>query len=116
MCDLENSRYKEYNFKAFEYEKKKIQPTQIASLLGKYKLKAKPIRVGEIVKRGYEGAELRKVFSRYIPEAQPQADEKFLPFPDFVVPDVTTLQSSCGAVSIGFEGVTSDGDVTSQKC
>jgi hypothetical protein len=67
LCGLEDSRYIEYNFKAYEAEKKKIQPVQIARLLKKYKVQAKDVRMGTSVKRGYSGDELRKVFARYIP-------------------------------------------------
>ncbi len=66
LCNMEDSKYKEYNFKAFENEKKKIQPTQISSFLKKYKVERTNVRVCGSLKKGYRRKDLDKVIERYI--------------------------------------------------
>jgi hypothetical protein len=72
LCELDDSRYIEYNFKAFETNKKRIQPRQIALALSKYKLTAERLRIGsgdnQTRQRGYNGDKLRAVLRRYLPD------------------------------------------------
>jgi len=68
LCNIEDSKYKEYNFKAFESYKKRIQALQISNLFKKYNIKPKTVRVGGILKKGYACDALRKIFERYIPK------------------------------------------------
>lgn len=107
LCGLEDSRYIEYNFKAYEAEKKKIQPPQIARLLKKYKVQAKDVRMGTSVKRGYSGDELRQVFDRYIPVLRPAPGDA-----DFRCYSATT--ASDGRFS-GNEGATLSDSVAPKK-
>lgn len=65
LCDMEDSKYKEYNFKAFEQEKKKIQSAQVANFFKKYKVESKNVRANGISRKGYSRDSLDKTIERY---------------------------------------------------
>ncbi len=65
LCGMEDSKYKEYNFKAFESEKKKIQPNQISNFFKKYKVERTNVRVHGSLKKGYRRKDLDKIIDRY---------------------------------------------------
>ncbi|MCU7837068.1 MAG: DUF3631 domain-containing protein [gamma proteobacterium symbiont of Taylorina sp.] len=75
LCDMEDSKYKTYNFKALEHDKKKIQSIQISKILSKYKIKPKNVTVLGSQKKGYSSDALQKVFNRYIPKQSVQYEE-----------------------------------------
>ena len=65
LCVMEDSKYKEYNFKAFEDGKKKIQPNQISNFFKKYKVERTNVRVHGSLKKGYRRKVLDKIIERY---------------------------------------------------
>ncbi len=65
LCCMDDSRYLDFNWKAFEDEKKKIQPKQLSAFLARYGLKPKNVTVRSIQKKGYDGDQLRALLDRY---------------------------------------------------
>jgi putative DNA primase/helicase len=66
LCEIEESRWIEYNFRAFESEKKRIQPKQLADLLRDYKVNPTQIWDGKN-RRGFKLKDLKVAWNRYIP-------------------------------------------------
>jgi hypothetical protein len=66
LCEMEESRWIEYNFRAYESEKKRIQPRQLADLLRDYKVH--PVQVWDGKNQnGFKLKDLRIAWNRYIP-------------------------------------------------
>ncbi|MGV7222964.1 MAG: DUF3631 domain-containing protein [Nitrospinales bacterium] len=66
LCKLEDSPWKEYNFKEFYAERKKISSRQLANLLKKYRVQPKDVKISGSHKKGYRRDELDAVFGRYL--------------------------------------------------
>lgn len=63
---LEDSPWKEYNFREHDLDRKRITSRQIANLLKKYKLEPKTVKVNGKNLKGYSRHELESVWKRYI--------------------------------------------------
>ena len=53
LCRLEDSPWKEYNFKDFDREKRRISTRQLSKLLKLYKISSKSIRIGMTTSKGF---------------------------------------------------------------
>lgn len=104
LCKLEDSPWREYNFKEFYEDKKKISSRQLANLLKKYRIQPKTVKINGAIKKGYHREELDGVFARYLKErVEP---------PEFCV---TPLPCTTDAASRDFEAVTIKKAVTDKK-
>ena len=68
LCELDESLWVEYNFRAYPAEKKRIKPKQLAGLLKDFKCEPHTIRRSEIRRKGYYTNDLRAVIRRYLPD------------------------------------------------
>ena len=66
LCDLEDSSWKDYNFRHRFAEERQIQPRQLSNLLKAFHLRPTSIRQGDLSKKGYKVAALKKVIDRYV--------------------------------------------------
>lgn len=81
----------------FEWKQgKPMTQNSLSRLLNPYKVKTKDVRIGETVKRGYNKAAFMDSFQRYIPSPSPVTPPT----------SATTLQTSQGAASSGFQSAT----------
>lgn len=104
----EDSKYTDYNFKAYDPEKRKIQPMQLSKLLKPYGIKPMSVKVNNCSKKGYKSSALQAIFKRYISEKK-----HFSPKTGFL--GGTPALPSCGAASSRFLGGTLDDEVPSRK-
>jgi hypothetical protein len=66
LCRLEGAQWTDYNFSAWDTEKKKISDRQVSNLLGQYGLKPKTVKIAGTTKKGYHREALENAFKRYI--------------------------------------------------
>ena len=74
LADSEESLWADYNFRQRDPEDRRIQPRQLAALLGRYGIKSMPVRPDGWNKpaRGYRKGDLERVWSRYLPKTPPE--------------------------------------------
>jgi putative DNA primase/helicase len=66
LCGLEDSSWKDYNFRHRFAEERQIQPRQLSNLIKAFHLRPTSIRQGDLTKKGYKVAALKKVIDRYV--------------------------------------------------
>ena len=93
LVDIDDSLWKDYNFRQREDNRRWITTRQIAGLLKRYKIKSCQIRIGAINKNGYQRAPIEKALERYATPLNMVVQP---------IPDSTALQATGDAGSSDF--------------
>lgn len=101
LCNLEDSPWRDYNFKKFE--SRRITSRQLAGLLRRYKIIPSTVRIGIETMKGYRRKNLESAWARYLAPAHP---------PEI---SVTASQSSNSKGYSDSVSVTPGHNVTDQK-
>jgi len=68
LCDPENSRWADYNFKNIDADRRRINPRQMANLLKTYGIKSAQTWFNSSNKQGYSKQDFLKPWERYLPK------------------------------------------------
>lgn len=86
LANIEDSIWKDYNFRQRDEDRRRITSRQVAGLLKRYKIKPEQIKIGGINKQGYNRLSIERALKRYSPP----------------VINPTPLQPTAGAASSDF--------------
>lgn len=101
LCQLDESPWREYNFKEYDLDKRKISSRQLSNLLKEYKIHRGTVRVGNNTVKGYKGKDLNAAYERYLSDKGVTQEKK-----------VTRSQSTQDVGCSDYGKVTRDIDVT----
>lgn len=106
LANIEDSIWKDYNFKQRDEDRRRITSRKIAGLLKRYKIKSCQIRIGTINKNGYHCEQIKNALKRYAQPITPIAPHKLNP---------TTLQAMDDAGSSDFNPLQKNNNCSGKK-
>ena len=68
LCDLEDSRWADYNFRTPDSERRKLTSRQLANLLRPYGVNSEQIWLNSMNRRGYDKQSFKLPWKRYLPK------------------------------------------------
>jgi putative DNA primase/helicase len=106
LSNMEDSPWKDYNFRERDDERRMITNRQLSGLLNRYGVKAKVIRIGNSTPRGYRRIDFEQAWKRYV---------KCIPSPYPPEKGATPQHPSNHAASSGSGSATKKKNVSDKK-
>jgi len=79
LCAIEESPWKDYNYKERDDERRRITSRQLATLLKRYQIASGNVHIGGLVPKGYRVEHLTAACNRYLPRVPPELSAHPLP-------------------------------------